>query len=143
MYSVLAAAVVVAHVAFVLFASLGALLVVRWPRVAWLHLPAVAWAAFVELSGRLCPLTPLENTLRQRAGLDAYSSDFIARYVFPVLYPNGLTRDAQIVLGVAVLAINVAVYAWLLLARARRRRGVSGGIAAPPLLERERRGDRR
>jgi hypothetical protein len=122
MYSVLAAVVVVAHVAFVLFASLGALLAVRWPRVAWLHVPAAAWAIYVELGGHLCPLTPLENALRQRAGLDAYSGDFIARYVFPALYPSGLTREVQVVLGVSVLAINVAVYAWLLVARARMRR---------------------
>src|SRR5687767_13714751 len=92
----LAVLVVVAHLAFVLFATLGGVLAARWPAIAWVHVPCAAWAAFVEFSGRICPLTPLENALRQRAGLEAYSGDFVATYIFPVLYPEGLTRDAQL-----------------------------------------------
>lgn len=112
-FALLAGLIVVAHLAFVAFAAGGALLVLRWPFVAWLHLPAVAWAAFIEFSGGICPLTPLENDLRARAGLDYYAGDFVARYLFPVLYPDGLTREAQTALGVLVLALNAGVYAFV------------------------------
>ena len=114
MFALLASLVVVAHVAFVAFATLGGVFVLRRPRLAWVHLPCVAWAVFIELSGGLCPLTPLENALRERAGLDHYSGDFIAHYVFPVLYPEGLTRGAQIAIGFTVIVVNVAAYAWVL-----------------------------
>jgi Protein of Unknown function (DUF2784) len=134
-FAALAALVVALHAAFALFAAFGSLLVVRRVHLAWLHVPCAIWAAYVELAGRTCPLTPLENVLRNRAGLDGYSSDFIARYVFPVLYPEGLTREAQVVLGSAVVAMNVAVYGWLLwcgsrkrhrgMAARRRRNGIS------------------
>ena len=115
----LAAAVVAIHVLFVVFAVAGGVFALRWPRIAWVHLPAAAWAAFVELSGGICPLTPLENALRQRAGLEPYTGDFIATYVFPVLYPEGLTRQAQIALGFVVVAVNAVAYAVVL--RRRRR----------------------
>ena len=118
----LAAAVVVAHLAFVAFAAFGSLLVPRWPRVAWAQVPAAAWAAYIEFSGGICPLTPLENALRRDAGLDVYSADFVARYLFPVLYPEGLTRGAQVVMGAIVVGLNVGVYAWLLSRRARSAR---------------------
>jgi hypothetical protein len=124
--AVLAAAVVAVHVLFVLFATLGGLLVLRWRRVAWIHLPAAAWAAFVEFSGRICPLTPLEQALRQQAGLDAFAGDFVANYLFPVLYPAGLTRGAQIAIGVFVVAINTATYAWVV-HRARHPRVAGTG----------------
>jgi hypothetical protein len=112
-YTALAGLVVVFHLLFVVFAAFGGLVVLSRPRLAWVHLPAAAWAAYVELSGRLCPLTPLENSLRRRAGLDIYSTDFVARYLFPVLYPEGLTRDAQMLIGAFVIAVNAAVYGWL------------------------------
>ena len=112
-FALLAALTVFVHVVFVVFAAAGGLLVLRWPRVAWLHVPAAAWAVFVELSGGSCPLTPLENELRERGGLQPYSGDFVANYVFPVLYPEGLTRDVQVWIGLAVLAVNVAAYGWL------------------------------
>jgi hypothetical protein len=114
-----AADVVVAlHFAFVAFATLGGLLVARWPRIAWLHLPAAAWGVYIELSGAICPLTPLENRLRAAGGMPTYEGGFIDRYVMPILYPVGLTRDTQLWLGVALVGINVAAYlfAW-------RRRG--------------------
>jgi len=111
MPGIAADAVLLLHFAFVLFAALGALLVWRWRWVMWLHLPAVAWAAFVEFSGRLCPLTPLEVELRRLAGQSGYSGDFIEHYIGSLLYPAGLTRQTQIVLGVAVVLINVAIYA--------------------------------
>ena len=107
----LADAVVLLHVAFVLFVVLGGLLVLRWPRLAWVHLPAAAWGAAVELGGWTCPLTPLENALRERAGLETYAGGFVEHYVVPVLYPAALGRDLQLALGLGVLALNVAVYA--------------------------------
>jgi hypothetical protein len=109
-FALLAALLVLTHVAFAIFAVTGGLLALRWPRVAWVHLPAAAWAAYIELSGGICPLTPLENEWRVRAGLNAYSGDFVARYVFPALYPEGLTFAAQVALGLLVVAINVTVY---------------------------------
>lgn len=121
--AILAALVVAVHLAFVVFATLGGLLAVRWPRIAWVHVPCAAWAAFVELSGRLCPLTPLENALRARAGLDDYSGDFVAHYVFPVLYPAGLTRDAQVAIGLFVVALNVVAYGWAMRRRKNRAHG--------------------
>src|SRR5687767_3914628 len=124
-YAALAALVVFAHLAFVVFATLGGMLALRWPRIAWVHLPAAAWAAFVEFSGRLCPLTPLENVLRRRAGLEDYSGDFVANYIFPVLYPEGLTREAQIATGAFVLALNAIAYTFVL--RSRKRAGATGG----------------
>jgi hypothetical protein len=118
--AVLATLIVVAHLLFVVFATVGGVLAVRWPRIAWVHLPCATWAAFVEFSGRICPLTPLENALRQRAGLDSYSGDFVANYIFPVLYPEGLTRDAQIAIGSFVVVLNVIAYAWVFWRRRRK-----------------------
>ncbi|MGE8364420.1 DUF2784 domain-containing protein [Cupriavidus basilensis] len=117
----LADAVVLLHLAYIVFVMLGGLLVLRWPRLAWLHLPAAAWGVAVEWSGWICPLTPLENTLRQRAGLQAYGGDFIQHYVLQLIYPDGLTREIQMVLGALVLALNMAVY-FALYRRLRRRR---------------------
>ena len=132
-FALLAGAVVALHLAFVAFAAGGALLALRWPWMPWLHVPAAAWAASIELSGGICPLTPLENSLRAKAGLDYYGGDFVARYLFPVLYPEGLTREAQTAIGLFVVAVNVSLYLWLWL-RLRRRRvtvGESSGAAHP------------
>ena len=112
--------IVALHFAFVLFVVLGASLVLRWPRVAWFHVPAVIWGVLVEFAGWICPLTPLENRLRRSAGETGYQGDFIGHYVLPVLYPNGLTRRDQLVLGGVALAINLTIYA-LVLVRHRRR----------------------
>ena len=117
-YAFLADAVLVVHFAFVLFVALGALLVWKWPRLAWVHVPAAAWGVAIEFGGWICPLTPLENHLRRLAGEEPYGGDFIARYLMPVLYPNGLTREAQLALGSAALLFNVAIY----VALARRAR---------------------
>jgi hypothetical protein len=113
-YGLLADAVLVAHLAFVLFVTLGGLLVLKWRRLGWLHIPAAAWGATIEFAGWICPLTPLENDLRARAGQSGYEGDFIARYLMPVVYPDGLTRQDQLLLGSAALAINLAIYVWLL-----------------------------
>jgi hypothetical protein len=103
--------VVLAHLAFILFGMFGALLALKWRWIPWLHVPAVAWAAWVELSGRICPLTPLERWFRRAAGEAGYEGDFIDRYVTAFIYPEGLTRELQIVLGVLLVTLNGAIYA--------------------------------
>ena len=112
-YGLLADAVLLAHAAFVAFVVLGGLLVLRWQRLAWVHLPVVAWGAGIEFAGGICPLTPLENHLRALAHEQGYAGGFVEHYVFGLLYPEGLTREVQISLGLGVLAVNGAVYAWL------------------------------
>lgn len=118
----LADAVVLIHAGFVVFVVLGGLLALRWPRAARAHLPAAAWGVAVEVFGWICPLTPLENRLRRAAGEAGYEGGFVEHYVLPTLYPDGLTREVQWTLAVAVLAVNMAIYAavWR---RHRARRG--------------------
>lgn len=116
----LADAVVLLHLGFILFVACGGFLALRWPKAAWVHVPAAVWGALVELAGWVCPLTPLENRLRLAAGGNAYASGFIDRYIVPVVYPAGLDRELQVALGLAVIVGNLAVYGWLLL-RTRRR----------------------
>lgn len=113
LYQIVADLVVILHLAFVAFVLFGGLLALRWRRVVWLHLPAVAWGATVEFGSWICPLTPLEAWLRMQGGEDGYSSDFIEHYVLPLLYPVGLTRGMQFWFGTAVLVVNVALYGWL------------------------------
>ncbi len=120
LYRVLADSVVLAHLAFVLFVVCGGAAVLRWPRLAWVHLPAAAWGALVEYAGWICPLTPLENALRLAGGQAAYTGDFVQHYVIPVLYPDVLTRGMQIGLGTLVVLVNAGFY-WELARRARRR----------------------
>jgi uncharacterized protein DUF2784 len=115
---VAADALVVVHLAFIVFVLAGGLLALRsfvWSAV---HLPAVAWAAWTEFSGTVCPLTPWENALRQQAGGAGYAGSFVDHYVVPLIYPDALTPSLQVTLGVTVLAINAGVYA----AAWRRRR---------------------
>ena len=111
--------VVAVHIAFVGFVVLGGLLVLRWPGIVWIHLPAAVWGVAIELGGGVCPLTPLENLLRARAGLSPYSADFVGQYLLPVLYPAGLSRSGQILLGLAAAGLNVAIYGWCLHRRGR------------------------
>lgn len=112
-YTLLADALVVLHAAFIAFVVLGGLLCLRWPRLVWLHLPAWAWGAYIELSGSICPLTPLENRLREAAGVGGYEGGFSERYLLPLIYPMGLTREIQAWLGAGMIAFNLAIYAWL------------------------------
>ena len=111
---------VLIHFGFILFVFLGGLLVWRWPRVMWLHLPAMAWGALIEFVGFICPLTPLENRLRMAAGADVYAGGFVDRYITPVVYPEGLDRSTQLVLGTLIILINLAVYT---LVAVKRKRG--------------------
>src|SRR6187397_107974 len=106
----LADLVVILHFAFVLFVVLGGLLVLRWPRLAYVHLPVALYGALIELVGWICPLTPLEKRLRESAGLQGYQGGFVEHYILPVLYPAGLTREVQWGLGMLVIGINVVIY---------------------------------
>jgi hypothetical protein len=113
-YRLLADAAVLAHLLFVAFVVLGGLLVVRWKWLAWIHLPAAAWGAWIEFAGWICPLTPLENWLRTKGGESAYASGFVEHYIVPVLYPAALSRELQWVFGGLVLAVNAMIYAVVL-----------------------------
>jgi len=117
----LADIIIAGHLAFVAFVVLGGLLVSRWPRLAWVHVPSAIWGVAVEFAGWICPLTPIENALRERAGVATYHGDFIEQYVLPLLYPAELTRAMQVVLGTVALGLNVLMYGWLI---TRIRHGV-------------------
>lgn len=117
-------AVVALHFAFVAFACLGGLVAWRRLRYAVVHLPALAWAVWIELNGAICPLTPLENLLRRRAGDAGYAGGFVDHYLLPILYPAGLTPSIQSWIGLGLVALNAAIYAVALARwRARRRAG--------------------
>ena len=109
----------VLHFAFIAFALFGALLSIRWGWMPLLQLPAAAWGIYVELTGRLCPLTDLENHFRALAGQRGYSDSFVERYLLNIIYPEGLTREVQILLATVVIAANVAVYGFVLIRRSR------------------------
>lgn len=117
-YRIAADAVVLLHLGFIVFALAGGLLVLRWPVVALAQVPAMAWATFIELTGRLCPLTTVENRLRVAAGARGYGGGFVEHYVIGIVYPAGLTRQDELVLAAVVVIVNVMVYGWVL----RRRR---------------------
>lgn len=119
-YRILADLVLVLHLGFVVFVVLGGLLVLRWPAIMALHIPAAVWGVMIEFTGWLCPLTPLENWLRVRGGELGYSGGFIEHYIQPVLYPSGLTRGIQIALGTLVVLLNLTAYS-IVLSRSRRR----------------------
>jgi len=114
--------VVVLHLAFVAFVLLGGLFALRWPGIVWIHVPAALWGVLIEFAGWICPLTPLEQALRQRAGEAGYEGGFIEHYVTALLYPAGLTQSTQWMLGGAALLVNVVIYTLLL--RRRRDRAI-------------------
>jgi hypothetical protein len=121
LYRLLADLVVLVHFGFVLFVVLGGLLALRWPRAAWVHLPAALWGAGIEFAAGICPLTPLENHFRRLGGEAGYTGGFVEHYVLPVLYPDGLTREVQLGLGMFVLVLNLVVYT-IVWRRSRRSR---------------------
>jgi hypothetical protein len=112
-YVVLADALALVHVLFVLFVVFGSLFVLRWARAAWLHGPALAWGLIVEFSGVTCPLTPLESRLRTLGGESGYSEGFVSHWLLTVLYPESLTRGLQIALGASLLLLNLGIYVWI------------------------------
>lgn len=123
----LAELLVVLHLAFVGFAVFGGLLALHSPRWTLLHLPALGWAAYVELSGGICPLTPWEQRLRAAAGQGGYEGGFVEHYLVPVLYPPGLGPSQQWWLGVGLVLFNLGVYLYVW----RRRRGSAAQRRSP------------
>ncbi|MCX7634746.1 MAG: DUF2784 domain-containing protein [Syntrophales bacterium] len=120
-YGILADTVVLVHGAFILFVIFGGLAVLYRKWWMWFHLPAVFWGVGIELTGGVCPLTPLENILRQKAGLASYHNDFIEHYLVSLIYPTGLTRSHQVIMGITVAILNLCIYGYLW------RRGKGGG----------------
>ena len=120
LFRVAADVVLVLHLAFIVFAVLGAALTVWWRWMPVVHLPAAAWGFFVEITGRVCPLTTLENRFRVEAGQSGYTESFIEHYLLDVIYPPGLSSDIQLVLAGTVAMTNIVIYAWLLHRRRRR-----------------------
>jgi len=114
LFRLLADMTVLIHFFFILFVVTGGLLAFRWQKVFWLHVPAAIWAAGIEFSGYICPLTPLENWLRFKGGEAGYPGGFIEYYLIPVVYPSGLTRGIQITLGIIVIAVNLFIYGYIL-----------------------------
>ena len=121
-YLFLADLVVIVHLSFVAFVVVGGLLTLKWRKFAYIHVPAVGWGALVEIMGWVCPLTPVEIWLRDRAGAKGYSTGFIEHYILPVLYPAQLTPTVQWVLGILLLFVNVAIYSWIVWLLVRKRR---------------------
>lgn len=119
LYRLLASLVVLTHALYVVFVLFGGFLVWRWRWVVWLHVPAAAWGVAIEFAGWVCPLTPLENYFRARAGVAGYSDGFIDHYIMPLLYPTNLTPPRQIVLGTLALAVNLFAYGVLIRRLAR------------------------
>lgn len=113
LFRLAADAVLIVHLAFILFALLGAAIAVRWRWIPVVHLPVAAWGFFVELTGRICPLTYLENHLRIKAGLSGYTESFVEHYLLAVIYPAGLTREVQSMLAAVVIVVNIVIYGWL------------------------------
>lgn len=114
--------VVIVHFGFIVFVVLGGLLALRWPRMAWVHVPVAVWGVVIELVGFICPLTPLENRLRVAAGDEGYAGGFIDHYLIPVVYPNGLDKSTQVTLGILVFAVNLAIYGMVVVKRRKARR---------------------
>jgi hypothetical protein len=130
LYRLLADLVLLVHLGFLVFVVLGGLLASRWRWIPWLHLPSAAWGAYTEFAGVVCPLTPLENHFRRLGGQAGYAGGFIEHYVVGTLYPAGLTRGTQLVLGGIAVAVNLVVY-WFVLSR-RHRPPQGNGSPDPP-----------
>lgn len=125
-YRLLADGVLVLHLAFILFVVLGGLLALRWPDLAWVHVPIAVYGALIELIGWVCPLTPLENHLRSLGGQAGYEGGFVEHYLLPIIYPHDLTATVQIVLGVLVLVVNVVIYGFVFVRQRREARFSAG-----------------
>ena len=110
LYHYLADVIVIIHFVFIIFVIFGAFLLIRWRWIIWMHLPAAMWGVFIEFSGWICPLTPLENKLRKISGLDSYDISFVEHYIIPLIYPTDLTREVQILFGVVVVTVNMLIY---------------------------------
>ncbi|MFQ5546771.1 MAG: DUF2784 domain-containing protein [Woeseia sp.] len=127
LYRIAADFVLTLHLGFIAFVVFGGLLALRYRPIVYVHIPAAVWGAFVEIAGRICPLTIWENRFRRMAGESGYSDSFIEHYLVPVIYPTGLTRSMQFWLAGIVVLVNVAIYAWLLYRWGRNRRTETPG----------------
>jgi hypothetical protein len=124
LYRGLADLTLIIHLAFILFVILGGLLVLRWSRLAWVHIPVAVYGATIEFMGFICPLTPLEIWLRRQGGEAGYEGGFIEHYITAAIYPTGLTREIQLGLGLGVIVINIIVYTiWIRRRNAQRHPG--------------------
>ncbi|MBT3225538.1 MAG: DUF2784 domain-containing protein [Deltaproteobacteria bacterium] len=124
LYQLLAAGLIILHFGFVGFVVVGGVLCFKWQKIAWVHLPAVVWAIAIELTGKVCPLTPLENYFRLKSGESTYSDDFISHYLIPILYPEALTRKIQFLLGLTVFLINITIYGVLIRRTVSKKRNI-------------------
>ncbi|MDY6978342.1 MAG: DUF2784 domain-containing protein [Pseudomonadota bacterium] len=122
LYLILAELTVLVHFLFVVFVTVGALLLLRWPKLIWLHLPALFWGIYIQFSGGYCPLTPLEKTFRQLAGMETYDGGFINHYLIPIIYPPGLTYEMQIMIGIGLIVLNLLFYGLYIYQIKRRRK---------------------
>lgn len=123
-YSFLADLFVIFHFVFILFVVFGGLFVFKWPRVGYLHIPAAVWGGLIEIQGWLCPLTPIENRLRQAAGTTTYKDGFIEHHLIPVIYPTELTQEDQLFLGLSVFILNGIVYIWVIIRMLQKKRRI-------------------
>jgi hypothetical protein len=122
LYSLAADFLVILHLAFIVFVLLGGILLLKWWRLIYLHLPAVTWGILIELRGWLCPLTPLEQHFRALAGNKGYSGGFVEHYLTSLIYPAGLTRDFQLLIALCVITVNLVIYAVIYVKYQRHRR---------------------
>jgi len=113
LYNIAADIVVFVHFTFIVFVLVGGVLVFKWRRLIWLHIPSAIWGAMIVMVGWICPLTPIENRLRHAGESETYTRSFIEHYLVPVIYPSGLDREMFIVMGMVVIVINVIVYIML------------------------------
>ena len=120
-YSFLADLLVVFHLVFILYVIAGALLIFTWPKTLWIHLPSCFWGMTVEFTGWICPLTPWEIQLRRLAGEEGFSRSFIEQYLIPMIYPSGLNREIQMLMGSIVLIVNLSLYTLILIKRRKRK----------------------
>jgi hypothetical protein len=120
-YHLLADTVVIVHLAFIVFTIAGGILIIWWRKVIWIHIPAVIWAAWIEFSGGICPLTYLENWLLGQSGSGGYHGDFTASYILPVVYPANLTRKIQITMAIIVIFVNLLVYGYIYMKKERKK----------------------
>jgi hypothetical protein len=123
MYRALTELTIIVHLAFVVFVVAGGILARRYRWLVPFHLGALTWAVYAEASsGVVCPLTVIENFFASRAGIATYSGDFVAHYLVPVIYQEGLPPKWQLVLVLVVVILNLLVYLWLVFGK---RRGAS------------------
>ena len=121
MYRFLAEVTLATHSVFIAFVVIGGFLAIRFPRVAWAHIPCAIWGALIEFAGWVCPLTPLENLLRRASGEAGYTGGFIERYLLPIIYPGDLTREFQFLIGITAVGLNLVAYSIVLRGRKKTR----------------------